>query len=378
MANTLTSAILEMAEKAVPVLRENSVVPRLIMNDVDPQPSEKGQVIVMGKADAGTVRDVTPGQYGTNIAVTATRVSITLDQWRESAMNISDKEYQEVMEGYIPAQAEECLRALVNDVDTKLLTGMAKAYPNYGGTAGTTPFATNLAAFASARTGLNRHAAPMRDRYVVLDENAEGNALILGNFLKADERGDQGGIIEGNIGRKLGADWYMDQNVYSVATHTLNVTTAILTVATEAVGQTTIALDRASLTGTIKTGNLLSFTGSETTYVCTATCTAATNAISVPVFPAVATAIASGVTCTVIGAHVANLLFHRKSYAMASRPLASMSAPGGGNFTTIVDPVSGLTVRLEITREHRQHTLAWDILYGYGKVRAEWGAKILG
>lgn len=380
MANTLTTAILEMGKAAVPVVRESAVLSRLIMNNVDPAPGEKGQVIVFPKADAGTVRDVTPGQYGTNVAVTAARESITLNQWRESPYDISDKEFGEVMEGYIPAQAEENLRALVNDVDQKLAAGMQRYFGNYGGTAGTTPFATNLASFKTARIGLNRNAAPMSDRYCVLDADAEGNALVLGNFLKADERGDQGGIINGQIGRKLGADWYLDQNVQSASTHTLNSTTAILTKATLAVGDTTITLDQTTLTGTLVTGNLLSFTGASQTYVVTATATAGSNEIAVPIAPAIATAIASGVTATVVGAHVANLLFHRKAYAMASRPLGSGQYPASGDFaqTTIVDEVSGLAIRLTVKRGHYQWTTSWDILYGHGPIRREWGAKILG
>jgi len=384
MANTLTTAILEMAERAVPVLQKSAVLPRLIWSDVSPQVGEKGQVVVMPKADAGTVRNVTPGVYGTNVDVTASRVAITLNKWRESPMQLSDKDFAEVMEGYIPAQAEECLRALVNDVDADLATEMAKAFPNYGGTAGTTPFATNLASFATCRKGLSRNAAPLEDRACVLDPDAEGNALILGNFLKADERGDQGGIIEGQIGRKLGAMWYLDQNIQAFATHTLNVTTSILVNGSVAVGGATVILDRASLTGILKTGQLLSFTGIKQQFVVTATATAATNAITLGIRPAVATVIADGVTATIVGAHMDNLYFHRKAFAIASRPLsASASAagytlPGSENMRTIVDPVSGLAVRLSITREHYQWTLSWDILYGRGPVRPEWGARILG
>jgi len=380
MANSLGSAVLEMGERAVPVLRESAVLPRLITNDVDPVPSEKGQVIVFPKADAGTVRNVTPGVYGTNVDVTASRVSITLNQWKEAPYQMSDKDYAEVMEGYIPAQAEENLRALVNDVDGALAQGMNDSFPNYGGTAGTTPFATNLGAFKTARVGINRNAAPLSNRACVLDADAEGNALILGNFLKADERGDQGGIIEGQIGKKLGAVWYLDQNVVTQATHTLNVTAAILTKATQAVGDTTIVLDATSLTGSLLTGHLLSFSSSKQQYIVTATCTAATNEISVPVFPAVATAISSGVTCTVIGAHTANLLFHRGAYAFASRPLGTGQYPAGEGFasTTIVDDVSGLAIRLTVSRQHYQWTTSWDILYGHGSLRPEWGAKILG
>ena len=67
----------------------------------------------------------------------------------------------------------------------------------------------------SARTLLNEQLAPLGDRRVVIDPTAEGNLLLNSQILQVDQRGDQGGIIRGAIGTKLGFDWYMDQNVSS-------------------------------------------------------------------------------------------------------------------------------------------------------------------
>jgi hypothetical protein len=293
MANDFSNAVENIALRSLDVLREQAVVSRLIRSDVGPDAAERGDTITINVPTAATVRDVTPGQTGTNVNTTASKVTISLDKWRESPMNPTDKELEELFEGYIPTQAQENLRALVNDVDQDLLSELYKSTFDAAGTAGTTPFATNLNSFKDARVFLNKPGpkstpAPMDERYVVLDPAAEGNALVLGNFLQADQRGDQGGIINGQIGRKLGADWFMSQNVRNHSSiGTLSHTTSVLTKAAYAVGATTVTLDRGTLTGTLVRGSLFTLAGDTQQYVVTATATAASDAIAVTIDPGI-------------------------------------------------------------------------------------------
>jgi hypothetical protein len=303
---------------------------------------------------------------------------------------LTDKELEEVFEGLVPAQAQENLRALVNDVDA-YIAGLAKAVYNNVGTAGTTPFATNLNVFKSARVKLNDAGnlggdgpAPLNNRSVVLDPSAEGNALLLGNFIQADQAGDQEGIVSGNIGRRIGAQWYMDQNIKTFTNLvSLNVVTSVLTKAAYTAGATTVTLDRATLTGQLYKGALFNIAGNNRDFVVTATTTAASNAIAVAVDPALGAAVASGKTITFVSPNksteVANLHFHRDWCAFASRPLgrSTMFGPAGG-FSTIMDPISQLVVRLEISRQHKQWTMCWDILYGATAVRPGLCVRILG
>lgn len=380
MANVFTTAIENIQKRTMEVLREQAIVPRLINRDVADVAGSRGQVVTVNVPVAQTVRNVTPGQTGTNVNVTSTSATVTLNIWRESVINPTDKEMAELQAGFLPRQAEEALRALCNDVDQNLLTELYKSTYNASGTAGTTPFATNLGVFGTARKFLNQNAAPMENRAVVLDPAAEANALILGNFLQADQRGDQGGIINGQIGRKLGSDWYMDQNVRNHSSNgTISHTTSLLTKLAYATGATTITIDRATLTGTLVRGTLFTLAGDSQVYVVTATATAGSNAIALVIAPSLTATIASGQAFTLKAAHTANLHFHRDCMVMASRPLAASDVfRGGSEFMSVVDPISGLSVRMEISRQHRQTTLAWDILYGRTVVRPQLSARILG
>lgn len=386
MANGFTNIIPQILERSLPTLREQSIMPRLVNSDVANVAGRRGQSVDVMVPSAATVRNVTPGQTGTNVDTTISKVTVTLNQWKEAPMYLTDKELEEVMEGYVPAQAQENLKALINTVDTYLLSFYQDVY-FHAGTAGTTPFASNLSAFKDARVKLNNAGnlggdgpAPLTDRRVVLDPDAEGNALILGQFLKADERGDQGGIIAGTIGRKLGSDWYMDQNVTSShAAVGLSHTTSVLTRLSYTAAATVVTLDRATLTGTLAKGDLFTLAGNSRQFVVTAAVTAGSNRIAVGFKPALGATVASGVAATFVGAHVPNLHFHRDFLAYATRPLgrAQSFGPSGG-FSSIVDPISGLVVRLEVSRQHKQWTLSWDILYGATAVRPELACRILG
>ena len=131
---------------------------------------------------------------------------------------MSDKDIQDVADGVIPMQASEAVKSLANAVDDYIL-GKHVGFFGAAGTAATTPFATTIVAAGTARRLLNRQLAPLDTRYGVLDPDAESNLLQVTNVLQFDQRGDSAGIVNGSIGRKLGFDWHLDQNITIIQTH---------------------------------------------------------------------------------------------------------------------------------------------------------------
>ena len=82
---------------------------------------------------------------------------------------------------------------------------------------------------------------------------------------------------------------------------------------------------------------------------------------------------------TFVTTHVNNLLFHKSAFAFASRPLAASSMDGLGSvFQSAIDPVSGLALRLEVSRQNKMNTWSFDILYGGTVVRPALSARLLG
>jgi hypothetical protein len=393
LSNTLTNVIPQILAQGLKTLRENAIMPRLVNSDLSADAAEKGNSIDVPVAAAITTRDVVPDQTATVVNVTPTKKTVTLDQWKEAPFMLSDKDIGDAFAGIIPRQAEEAVKSLANTVDTYILGELYKAVYHNAGTAGTTPFAgaapvTTLSAFKTARTKLIKDLCPNSDRHVVLDPDAESAALTMSPYLKADERGDQGAIIAGQIGMKLGFQWWMDQNVQ---THTAGgVTTAAGTAVTPLVAVATV-VGAYSMTmgysstniGSVKVGDLFTIENSSQQFVATAavstTTIAGNTTVTIAFSPALTAAVSTTNAITFVTTHVNNMLFHRDAFSFASRPLVASSEEGLGSiFQSAIDPVSGLALRLEVSRQNKMQTWSFDILYGGDVTRPELAARLLG
>lgn len=208
----------------------------------------------------------------------------------------------------------------------------------------------------------------------MIDPDAEANALLLRAFQDASYRGDVRGIIDGQIGRKLGSDWNMDQNV---KTHTKGTLLANpLVNGTPAVGVKTFNADKATLTGTVVEGDIFTIAGDTQTYVITTGATASGNAITLTFEPGLKIAPADNAVITFKATHVANLNFHRDAFALVNRPLEDQG--GAIAIQSAIDPISKLVLRLEVSREHKRTRWSYDILYGVQCVRRELASRIAG
>lgn len=373
--NTTTQIVDTIFAKGLMALREMSIMPRYINRGYDPAPGVKGSTVEISVPAALSTNAVTPSYVAPDdTGVSPTQKVITLDQWHEAAFFLNDKEMAEIRDGFENDQMTEAVRAVANNVDEALLGLYVDVY-NYGGTAGTTPFANDFTAFVEARAAMARTLAPKADRYCVIDEDAEANALQLRAVQDASYRGDTSGLREGEIGRVLGATWAMDQNV---VTHTeaTDLVGAIDDTSGVAVGATSIVVD--GFSAAINAGDVFTIAGDTQTYVATGTPTTTAISFQPPLKVAIPTADGNEVV-TVKGGGPQNLLFQRGAFALAARPPeASDPLRLNPNRRAVIDPVSGLSFALEITRQHYRTRFAFSTLYGVQTIRPEFAARIAG
>ena len=88
----------------------------------------------------------------------------------------------------------------------------------------------------------------------------------------------------------------------------------------------------------------------------------------------------AAVAITVKATHVSNLLFQRDAFALAARPVEASDPMGIANAQrqSVMDPVSGLSLALEVTRQHYRTRFAFSTLYGVQCIRTELAARIAG
>lgn len=389
--NTLTAVIPKLLAMGLEALRENAIMPLLVNRSYDAIAGEKGSTIDVPIPSAIAVQDVSPNYIPPDTAaVVPTSVPIALDQWKEAPFFLSDKDQLEIMNGFMPMQATEAVKAVANTIDQYILSqykGFYGFYGNESSGAFLTPFTdasgdpTNTKDALRVRTILNKQLAPMNDRRGVLDPDAEGAALNLRAFQDAAWNGDTAAIIAGKLNQKLGFAWFMDQNIPKHTAGTAAAATNITNVTARAAGVASVTLVKASVTATLLKGDILTFSGHSQTYVVTDTGpltipTSGTQAVSIQ--PALQAAVADTEAVDVKPSHSVNLMFHRDAIAFATRPLVSLGNQFGGFSQAVVDPISGLTLRLEVTREFKRIRFSYDVLYGAAVVRRELGARLAG
>lgn len=388
MANSLSAVIPRLLAQGLLALRQQAIMPRLVNRAYEEMAGMKGSSIDVPLPAVIAVQDVAPANTPPTTAdTTPTFKSIPLDQWKEAPFYMTDKDLLEAAGGIMPMQASEAIKALANTVDAYIL-GLYKKFYGYSGTAGTAPFSAapanlDFSDASNIRTVLNQQLAPLNDRYLVLDPIAEGKALNQRALQDQSWRGNANVIQEGMIGRALGMDWYMDQNVLQHTAGTI--TTGLISKASTAyaVGVKTLLATTAASTGAaaLVIGDIITFAGDTQTYVLTAVATQASAASDVTLAfePGLKVAHVGSEAVSVKASHRVNLCFNRQAIAFCSRPLDDTQARELGSIIqSAVDPVSGLTLRLEVTREHRRNRWAYDILYGGEVIRPEFGARLAG
>lgn len=380
--NDLSQIMPKILARSLMVLRGKLVMPRLVNGDYAPDAAKKGDVINVPIPTGQSVTDVTPSNAKPALVdKTPDGVSVPLDQWKMTSFHLSDKDMVQIdsNEHFLPMQTQSAIDAIAENVNGYLLDLYAEV-PNFVGTANTTPFATTGAAAIDARKKLHAQKAPRDQRRMVLDLDAEANALALAIFGDVEKVGERNVKIEGEIGRKYGFDFFSDQQVSEHTTGAATGTTIAIDNAPGpyAVGTETLHVD--GLTAGFVRGDLFTIAGNTTQYTVISATTLAGADQDITISPPLAAAAADGAVITVIASHTANLAFHRDAFAFAMRPLAqtSQSLALGSQILSLTDPVTGITLRLEVTRVHKAVVWEFDVLYGGRLVRPELAVRVLG
>jgi len=381
MPNDLSAVTPKILAQGLLALRQNCVMPRLVNADYGLDSAARGATIDVPVPSAVSTAAVSPGSSAPDPAdLEASTVSIVMDQWREAPFYLTDKDIMNAMDGLIPMQADEAIKALANYVDAYLLS-LYKGVYGFVGAPGAAPFADSVAEATQARKVLSNQLAPLTDRRFVFDADAEANALMLRAFQDASFSGSAQAINEGEITRKLGFDWHLDQNVPTHAAGTVGGATGNLTTAGAAdLGATSLPVTVGATNGLVlKHGDILTIAGHDQTYAVLANVSiAAAGSGSVSIAPGLRKAASGGEALSVKADHVVNLAFHRDAIAFANRPLADNAAGLGAQVQTATDPVSGLSIRLEVSREYKRTRWSFDVLFGAALVRPELACRVAG
>jgi hypothetical protein len=388
LMNILYDVVPKIMASATKQINEELPILRAVDTRYDVEAKKQGEVIFVPIDNSDmTVYDVVPGHTASNNPSTRQdTIPIVLNNWKEVAFELDDFELRSINDGVIPGIVNTKIRALRNEM-ARTIWDQYKYAHLFLGTPGQTPFdpdVDRLTIAKDAKRLLNKNMANSisLNRMMLLDTDAEANASMLDEFLKADSAGTDISIREGVIGRKLGFDWYFDNTEPSHPDNTLS------TKAGFAIGTvpTTLSVENELLprmnaqtrnlvvlstpgtaTGGVIKGDVFTVAGDDTTYVVEsdATIDTANDLLQIQFYPAPKKQWVVNDAITWKEPHAVNLAMHDKAIAFAMAPFNRVSDTLGNLKISevFIDPVSNMPLRLEVYQEYKRTRWSIDALW---------------
>lgn len=368
MSNTFLT-VNEIAKESLMRLQNNLVLGSLVHTDFSNEFANRGDTVTVRKPATFVAKDFTTETEAQGINESS--VAVKLDKIADVTVEVTSKQLGLNIQDFGVQVVDGAMQALAQKIDEDI-ANLYVDIPNVSGTPGTTPSA--LADIANVGKVLNTNKVPFGNRRLVIDPEAQASLIILDAIAGADKSGSTLALREANMGRILGFDTFMDQNIQ---THTKGTLDANATGTVDvSVDPTLVTVASGGNAKTVKKGDVVSFADVDGTYIVLADkTTAADGSGTFNVYPALA-ADATTKKITVLGSHVSSLAFHKNAFALVNRPQA---LPMGGA-TGYVANYNGLSIRVTMgyTMSSKINTISFDILYGVKTLDPTLACRMLG
>lgn len=216
------------ANESLMVLRDRLVMARLVHRDFENEVAQRGDMVRTRKPTKLTARTWS-GQSATLATSTisienlnAKGLSISLDTIKYTSFIVEDRDaatsIKALRDEFVVPALDPIAQAVDDDIMTEFTSSAstdvdgnaitAIAYDTVGLGAD-----MNEDDVVTARHELNSAQCPVEGRVIVLSADHEADLLRSDLFTKANEAGSSEALINANLGRKFGFDFYLSQNV---------------------------------------------------------------------------------------------------------------------------------------------------------------------
>lgn len=382
MPNVLTSLIPDAYTALDVVSRELVGFIPSINRDPAADRAALNQTVRIAKTQANTAgRDITAAMaFPARADQTIDNSGLTITKVRAFPFSWTGEERYSVDQGpgsltISQDQIAQAIRAAVNEVEVDIAVAAFAGASRAFGTAGTTPFATNLGESAQLKKILDDNGAPGSDRSLVINTTAgAGLRTLLNNPLNANAS------LNGDMTRQgiiLDVNGFKFRESAQVPTVTAGTGAAYTTTAAGfAVGTTSIPLITG--TGTVLAGDVVTFAGDANKYIVAAG-VAAPGTITLAAPGLLVAMSAATKAMTIVGTSARNVGFSRNSILLATRlPEVGPDGDLAISRETITDPVSGLSFEIAAYPGYRMMTYEVSLAWGVKVIKPEHLAVLLG
>ena len=373
MGNTLTSLIPVIYRVLDVVSREITGMIQAVTWDAQAARAALNQTITIPTSPTATAEDVTPStnppdtgdQSFGNETVTISKSRAVPFRWtgeESRSLGGSGPGRLSLQEN----QIAQGIRTLVNEIEVDLGT-LYKRTARAVGTAGTTPFASNLDLLVDAQKGLTDMGCPAVDRHVVIDTAAGAKMRKLSALQKVNEAGENDLLRRGVLSQLFGFDI---RESAGIALHTAGTGAGTYQLnGAHAAGATSIAVDTGA--GTILAGDVLSIANGTPAdglkYVVNTALAAGTLTIGKP---GLGSAHVDNDVVTLTAGYRANMAFHRSAILLVTRPPA---IPEEGDMADdamlVTDPQTGLTFEIRMYKQYRRVRYEIALAWGFANIK---------
>ncbi len=228
------------ANMGLAILEENMVAAALVHRDFSDEVANFGDVVNTRRPGQFRIRrkgdnDPVLGQDANTV-----NVRVPLDQHFYTNFTIKDGEASKSFQDLVDLHLLPGMQNVARAIDRAIL-GRVHAYlVNSVGGLDALSGANARDTILDARQKLNENKAFVQGRHMVVSPSSETALLKTDLFLRANERGDDGtSLEEASLGRLLGFDFWLDQNVPSTRVVDSDATAGV-TDGTDAAGTTVI------------------------------------------------------------------------------------------------------------------------------------------
>jgi len=383
MANTLTDLTPDLYQALDVVSRELvGMIPSVTL-DSGVERAAVGQLVRSHVAPESDATDITPAvtppddgdQFIGNKSITITkarRVPIRWNGEEQRGVN-SGAGYQSILGN----QFEQAMRKFTNEMESDL-TALHTLTSRAFGTAGVTPFASDLSDTAEVRKILVDNGSPMNDLQLVIDTTAGAKMRTLTQLTKANEAADASLLRQGVLLDVHGMQIRESAQIVNFTQGTGS--SATTDSAGYAVGDTVITLASAG-TGTILAGDVITFASDANKYVVASGDADVSNGGTITLAePGLREAIAASPSAiTVGGDYVANMAFSKSAIVLATRaPARPEEGDQADDVMMITDPRSGISFEVALYKQYRQISYEISAAWGQQNFKPEHSAILLG
>ena len=383
--NTLTSLTPDLYQAMDTVSRELvGFIPSVTL-DSGIERAAVGQDVTSFVTPASTASDLSPGVTAPDDGdQDVGNVKMTITKARGVPVRYNGEEQRGLSSGagYRPIlqnQFAQAMRTLVNEMETDLATLQSTASRAYG-TAGTTPFASDLSDTAQVRKILADNGAPLSDMQLVIDTTAGAKMRTLTQLSKANEAADNSLLRQGLL---LDVHGMQIRESAQIVTAGSNAITGTVTVTgTNAIGATSIGITTAGGSGVAAiAGDIITFAGDTNKYVVKTAVTVGASTTGTVVLAAPGLRIAKSATAAISGVAVAarSLGFSKSALVLATRaPARPEEGDMADDVMMITDPRSGISFEVALYKQYRQVRYEISAAWGVKNFKPEHSAILLG